>query len=130
MPKADTDFMESMREMMSNNFKKFREELHSASPPCIPYIGYEIFAISYRCSVYLTDLVFIEDGVPDTIDEGLINFSKLRKVAESIIELQQYQQGWYCLIIVPKIRDMLLAIQELKEDDAYNLSLKCEGRTG
>jgi hypothetical protein len=80
--------------------------------------------------VYLTDLVFIEDGVPDTVDDGLINFSKLRKVAEVIIEIQQYQQGWYCLHPVSKLRDMILNIQEMNENDAYEKSLKCEGRTG
>ncbi|ELR16435.1 nucleotide exchange factor RasGEF, putative, partial [Acanthamoeba castellanii str. Neff] len=45
-------------------FKNYRESLHEASPPCIPYLG-----------VYLTDLTFIEDGNPDE-SEGLVNFYK------------------------------------------------------
>ncbi len=79
--------------------------------------------------IYLTDLVFIEDGTPDTVDDGLINFSKLRKLAESIREIQQYQQGIYYLSSVPRMRELLLNYQELDENEAYSLSLKCEGRT-
>ena len=33
-----------------------RDFIHSANPPCVPYLG-----------VYLTDLTFIEDGIPDKI---------------------------------------------------------------
>ena len=72
--------------------------------------------------------MFLEDGTPDLVDDGLINFSKLRKVAESIREIQQYQLGIYCLISVDKIQDGLKNLKEMDENEAYNLSLKCEGR--
>jgi hypothetical protein len=78
--------------------------------------------------MYLTDLVFIEDGAPDLVDDGLINFSKLRKVAESIREIQQYQNGIYCLLPVEKIQQDLRNIREMDENEAYSLSLKCEKR--
>ena len=53
-------------------YKVYRQAIHSANPPCIPYIG-----------VYLLDLIYIEDGNPDTID-GLINFSKRHLVTKVI----------------------------------------------
>ena len=46
VPKEYLDFLDSMRELMSTNYKKFREELHNSSSPCIPYIGY-LFYIFY-----------------------------------------------------------------------------------
>lgn len=30
---------EELMELMANNFTKFRSELRSAPPPCIPYLG-------------------------------------------------------------------------------------------
>jgi len=59
---------------------------YAHAPPCIPYIG-----------VYLSDLVFIDEGNPDRIsdDPRLVNFDKHRQVAAVIGEIQRYQQGSY-----------------------------------
>merc|ERR1712146_168540 len=61
---------EEFKELMSNrgSYKNFRDALHHAEPPAIPYLG-----------VYLTDLTFIEDGNANELGE-LINFSKRRKI--------------------------------------------------
>jgi len=53
--------------------------------------------------VYLTDLVFIEEGNKDTVN-GLINFDKSRKIAFVIREIQQYQQTPYCIAPVHEIQ--------------------------
>ena len=66
-----------------NNYKKYRTTLHSVSPPCLPYVG-----------IYLTDLVFIEEGNGDTFN-GLINFTKRKLVASVIRDFTQYQQVSY-----------------------------------
>ncbi|KAG0248100.1 hypothetical protein BGZ95_008219, partial [Linnemannia exigua] len=60
----------------------YRQELHSANPPCVPFVG-----------VYLTDLVMIQDGNPRRVS-----------TAEVIREIQQYQSVPYCLTTVPEIQ--------------------------
>lgn len=50
-----------------------RDALHRCDPPCIPYLG-----------LYLTDLSFIEEGTPNFTEEGLLNFSKMRMVRDSM----------------------------------------------
>lgn len=68
----------------ANNFKAMREAIPLRSPPVIPYLG-----------MYLTDLIFIEEGIPDSLPGGLINFSKRRQVATLISSIQQVQLHRY-----------------------------------
>lgn len=54
--KLETKFNELYNQLLNeissrDNYKNYRDGLHSISPPCVPYLG-----------VYLTDLTFIEDG--------------------------------------------------------------------
>ncbi|KAK3052247.1 hypothetical protein LTS18_012301, partial [Coniosporium uncinatum] len=70
------NMLESMRKLMGStkNFAEYRDTLTKSNPPCIPFFG-----------VYLTDLTFIEDGIPSLIKKtSLINFAKRAKTAEVI----------------------------------------------
>ncbi|KAK0621483.1 ras guanine nucleotide exchange factor domain-containing protein [Bombardia bombarda] len=114
--------LETMRKLMAStkNFGEYREALHVANPPCIPFFG-----------VYLTDLTFIEDGIPSLIKKtNLINFAKRAKTAEVIRDIQQYQNVAYSLQAVPELQDYILSNMQAAGDvhEMYDKSLQIEPR--
>jgi son of sevenless len=114
--------LENMRRLMGStkNFAEYRETLHRANPPCIPFFG-----------VYLTDLTFIEDGIPSTIKKtNLINFAKRAKTAEVIRDIQQYQNAPFNLQPVQELQDYILQNMQGAGDvhEMYEMSLQLEPR--
>lgn len=114
--------LETMRKLMGStkNFAEYRDTLHKANPPCIPFFG-----------VYLTDLTFIEDGIPSLIKKtSLINFAKRAKTAEVIRDIQQYQNVPYPLQPVPELQDYILTNMQSAGDvhEMYETSLQVEPR--
>jgi son of sevenless-like protein len=118
IPQTAKTMLEELKGLMSQNgnFKLFRTTLKNATPPCLPYLG-----------VYLTDLVFIEDGNPNT-SQNLIYFTKRKQVANVIREIQQYQQTPYYFEPVPKIQNWLKTLKPLDDKELYSLSLVREPR--
>ncbi|XP_076020156.1 ras-specific guanine nucleotide-releasing factor 2-like isoform X3 [Genypterus blacodes] len=100
-------------------FKNLRETLKNCNPPCVPYLG-----------MYLTDLVFIEEGTSNFTEEGgLVNFSKMRMISHIIREIRQFQQAPYRIEQQPKVTQFLLdKTLVMDEDTLYELSLKVEPR--
>lgn len=81
--------------------------------------------------MYLTDLTFIEDGIPSTIKKtNLINFAKRAKTAEVIRDIQDYQNVPYALQPVPELQEYILANMETAGDvhEMYERSLAVEPR--
>ncbi|RMD45059.1 hypothetical protein DV735_g220, partial [Chaetothyriales sp. CBS 134920] len=122
VPAKTTNMLESMRNLIAStkNFGQYREALHAANPPCIPFLG-----------VFLTDLVFIEDGIPSVVKNSeLINFTKRTKTAEVIREIQQYQTAPYPLNPVPELQNWILDNMRVAGEvhDKYNRSLEVEPR--
>ncbi|KAG6005498.1 hypothetical protein E4U21_007892 [Claviceps maximensis] len=122
VPQRTQGVLEAMRRVMAStkNFGEYREALHAANPPCIPFFG-----------VYLTDLTFIEDGIPSTIKKtNLINFAKRAKTAEVIRDIQQYQNVGYSLQPVPELQDYILSNMHAAGDvhEMYDKSLQIEPR--
>nr|POF14258.1 cell division control protein 25 [Quercus suber] len=117
-----TSILESMRSLMGStkNFLEYRESLHKANPPCIPFFG-----------IYLTDLTFIEDGIPSIIKKTqLINFAKRAKTAEVIRDIQQYQNVPYGLQPVTELQEYILRNMQSAGDvhEMYERSLQVEPR--
>jgi len=102
----------------NGNFKYYKEKLQQCNPPAIPYLG-----------VYLSSLTFLEEGNPNQLDNGYVNFFKRRLIAEIIKDVQQFQQKPYNLSAVPAIQQYLTAPQlVLEESEAFKLSLHVEPR--
>ena len=79
----------------------------------------------------MTDLTFIEDGIPSLIKRtNLINFAKRAKTAEVIRDIQQYQNVPYPLQPVPELQEYLLTNMQAAGDvnEMYSKSLAVEPR--
>jgi son of sevenless-like protein len=79
--------------------------------------------------VYLTDLTFIEDGMPSVIkNSALINFAKRAKTAEVIRDIQQYQNVPYPLQPVPELQEYILSNMQAAGDvrEMHDKSLAVE----
>lgn len=124
--------------MMSStkNFAEYRDTLHKANPPCVPFLGLFDFTpllprLLTASGVYLTDLTFIEDGIPGIIKKStLINFAKRAKTAEVIRDIQQYQNVPYPLQPVPELQEYILSNMRTAGDvhEMYEMSLQVEPR--
>lgn len=102
------------------NMQSLRQLAQSASPPLVPYLG-----------VYLTDLVFIEDGNPNTFEEDgstFINFRKMSILGEVLMEISSYQHDHYSFFKFDDLYNYLLYLDTHTETELYNMSIAAEPR--
>ncbi|KAJ6238613.1 ras guanine nucleotide exchange factor i-related [Anaeramoeba flamelloides] len=108
-----------IRDSLTNEYgyKMYRQMLEECELPAIPYLG-----------VYLTDLTFISDGSPDTID-GLINFSKRKLLFNVIKKIKKFQSVSYNFIEIYQITKLLKKrLSTATEKSLYLISVKHEPR--
>eukprot|EP00026_Physarum_polycephalum_P009856 Phypoly_transcript_09993.p1 GENE.Phypoly_transcript_09993~~Phypoly_transcript_09993.p1 ORF type:complete len:442 (+),score=94.76 Phypoly_transcript_09993:72-1328(+) len=121
--KRSVDFLDQLEKDMSSegSFIKYRSILRNTTPPCMPYVG-----------VHLSDLVFVDEGNPDTITSNsctLVNFSKYHLIHKVISDTLQYQHTTYQSIApVPYIQSFLRNLTPPLEKDLYAISLLREPR--
>lgn len=103
------------------NFYNYRNSIKNAAPPCIPFLG-----------LYLTDLTFIESGVPtyrEVRGKKLINFNKFLKMYKIIHGLQLFQMP-YPFQEVQQIQDFILNdinnVEVPSQSKLYEISLELE----
>ncbi|KNC77529.1 hypothetical protein SARC_10011 [Sphaeroforma arctica JP610] len=79
--------------------------------------------------IYLTDLTFIEEGNPDKLPGGQINFNKRRIFAGTITQILDYQKNEYNFTVVNGLRWHLTHLfLSWNEDGLYKQSLLVEPR--
>jgi len=100
-----------------SNFSAYRNQLRIASGPVIPYLGQ-----------YLSDLTFIEDGNPDTLDNGYVNFEKCQMVAKAILNMKQFQDAPYNLEAIDSVQEWISTWKSLSEKEIFDMSLIAEPR--
>lgn len=97
----------------------------TSSPPSNPFPK-----TNSKIGVYLTDLVFIEDGIPSNTPNGMINFSKRYKIADVFQDIRQFQNTPYVLQPVPELQDHIKKqLQSAKDiNEMYERSTELEPR--
>jgi hypothetical protein len=73
-------------------------------------------------------LIYINEGNPDTVQNGLINFNKQDLVYNVISSILLYQQETFSLKSAEPFRSLFLDLPVLDEQSLYELSLKREPR--
>ncbi|KAF8635804.1 hypothetical protein AX15_000011 [Amanita polypyramis BW_CC] len=105
------------------NFKEYRRVMQTVSPPCVPFIG-----------VFLSTLQFTQDGNPDMLPGGLVNFRKRQMLSEVIGDIKRWQAQPFNLTPVPVIMnyidDSLNQFNDTKasSDRFWQMSLELEPR--
>jgi hypothetical protein len=99
------------------NYKNYRREIDKADEtitPTLPYLG-----------VFLRDLLFLEDGNSDRLENGMVHFQKMSMVANLIAKIQQFQRHPYNLKAVEEIQAYFQRQQDgliLDEDTLFEYS--------
>ena len=96
------------------------------------YIFFFFFFLHFFfLGIYLSDLVFVDDGNKDYIDNeesGLINFNKFRHIANIIKSIIIYQEKAFNFTHVPVIHQFVFETPILSQKDMHNRSLELEPR--
>jgi len=74
----------------------------------------------------LTDITFLEDGNADKLDGDLVNFNKMRMIADKIRQVRQYQYSPYKFSVEPHLRHYLQNLKAYDDNELYHQSLKIE----
>ncbi|EGG20928.1 Ras guanine nucleotide exchange factor [Cavenderia fasciculata] len=108
------------------SFKNYREVISTVTAPCIPYIG-----------INLTDLVFIEEGNPDLVQQDgasssslgpVLNFKKRELFYQAWSDISRFQEQGYTFQTEEPLNTFLLHLPVLDEKDLYDLSILVEPR--
>lgn len=93
----------------NRNFNKYRSLMATVTPPCVPFIGTSVCLVTVRrlmnkIGVFLSTLQFIQDGNPDNLPGGLINFKKRQKASEVINDIKRWQAQSFNFVSIPSVQ--------------------------
>jgi len=99
------------------NYKLYRQEIANCDFPLVPYLG-----------IFLSDLVYVEESLPDNLEGGFINFTKRTVLAEIFKTITSIQLYSYNFIVEANIQDFLQKLNPLDEEEQFKRSLQIEPR--
>jgi son of sevenless len=115
VPNLSIKKFEEMQDLIDSkgNFILLRnsQRIKNENDQILPYLG-----------LFLTDLIFIDEGNKSTVN-NLINFEKRRKVSKIIKNFMEYQKIHFKFRPVKEISDHFLDINQMNDKDLYELSL-------
>ena len=116
------ELIEDVMKLSDHHYRVYAQRLRMCNPPCVPFLG-----------MWLSRLLHVEEGNRDFIATDVINFSKWRRTADFITEIQQYQNQPYCLEVEPAIQEFVEKLDtkgQLSKDEfddlLYALSYEIE----
>ena len=80
--------------------------------------------------MFIKDLVFLNDGNPKTLENGLINFGKLNMIYDRIMSISQFQSVRYNVTVDDDLVNYAKNLRALKDNVTYKYSLLCESKNG
>jgi len=95
---------------MSYNYKNYRTNLQSSTPPIIPYMG-----------LYPKDITSLEE-YPTILEDGVVNFTKLRDLWRIVNQMRPYQNSKYRVDVVPELHNYLKKIKVFTDKELFDIS--------
>ena len=97
------------------NFQTYRHALSNVKLPALPYVG-----------VLLRDLIFIEEGNPQTLSNGFFNFDRIHLLGKFILDIQRYKFTSYDIPVSPPIQNYFSSLKPLQDEELYQASVAVE----
>ena len=123
--------LKQLEELVSpnSNYRNYRLHMEGfemvrqdQKEPCIPFFG-----------LHLKDLLFINDGNPKFLENGFVNFSKMKTIYEKVARLKSYTTISYPASSNPGAdvaSEYIKNPRSLKEPALYKYSCLCEAKGG
>ncbi|KNC74179.1 hypothetical protein SARC_13264, partial [Sphaeroforma arctica JP610] len=106
------------------NFERYRAELlplREGIQAVIPFLG-----------MYLHDMVYLDDAIPERTEDGLMNGRKIAALSNMFTSFVQWQRGWQFQPSIESINRRFLEILEIPVDEGllWDMSVAREARVG
>merc|ERR1712137_317007 len=89
--------------------------LQNTNLPCLPYFG-----------IFLRDLTFVDDSLDNTLENGFVNFHKMKRMTSIVQSIIHYQATPFSMTVKGHLYNYLKNVAPLREDTLYDKSTKCE----
>merc|ERR1712137_1277892 len=85
--------------------------LQNTNLPCLPYFG-----------IFLRDLTFVDDSLDNTLENGFVNFHKMKRMTSIAQSIIHYQATPFSMTVKGHLYNYLKNVAPLREDTLYDKS--------